>query len=277
MDHPYQHFVGRTRQIGDRIGPLALRRMAALMGWPEPIPPERMPLPPLWHWLLGAPPITSADTGEDGHERLGLFLPDFPESVRMWASGDVTFHGDLAAGDEVTVHTTIAAITPKHGRSGALWFVELTHEHLTAGCLAISERQTLVYRPLNRDSVPTRAQPEPAHEGALLAQYRINDTQMFRYSALTYNSHRIHLDRDYCQAYEGDRRLVVHGPLLATILARSAAEFLGRPLRGFAFRAHYPVREDEAISVYAAHLADGGCQIWVADKAGGLRMSATAS
>lgn len=277
MSDDFGSWIGSTRVVEDRIVPATLLRLAASMNWSAPATAPGSAIPPLWHWLVAAPIIPRSEIGEDGHERLGLFLPPLPSATRMWAAGAVEFIEPLRVGDEVTVHSTVKQIERKEGQSGPLWFVDVVHEYGRGGVLAVREQQTLVYRVDVPGTPPTRRPPQSAPAGITLDRYQINDTQLFRYSALTFNSHRIHLDRDFCMRSEGDPRLVVHGPLLATILARAATALHDAPLRRFAFRALHPTREGEAFSVGAEAEASDTRRLWIAGSDGSLRMSATAS
>jgi 3-methylfumaryl-CoA hydratase len=270
MDAEFANAVGRTRTCEGQVSPDAARRMAATLDWPALSDEDAGVLPPLWHWLIGPPDIPSANLGDDGHERLGLFIPEMPPVRRMWASGSVAFHAPLRTGHAVTVRTTLSNAAQKTGRTGDLYFIDLDHDYAQDGRIAVSERQTLVYRA--EAGSTARGAPPPAPEGQVLARYCLDDLQLFRYSALTFNSHRIHLDRSYCAETEGDSRLVVHGPLLATLLARAAAQT--GPLAQFRFRAHYPVRESEVFLVCSGKGRSDAGNFWIAGEDGSLRISA---
>lgn len=278
MNDDYASWIGSTRVAQDKVTPAALLRLAATMDWSAPATLPGDPIPPLWHWLVASPIVSQSDIGDDGHERLGLFLPPLPPATRMWAAGDIEFVEPLRVGDEVGLRSTVTHIERKEGRAGPLWFVEVAHCYCRDSAVAVREKQTLVYRIEEPDSGRMRrARAKAAPAGETLERYRINDTQLFRYSALTFNGHRIHLDRDYCRRSEGDPRLVVHGPLLATILARAATDLHDAPLRNFSFRAHYPTREGENFIVGTDREEADRRRLWIAGDDGSLRMSAEAT
>lgn len=265
--------VGRSRTVEDRIGASVVERMAATLGIAAPT----HQLPPLWHWLFANPAIPQADLGPDGHERLGLFMPDIPEALRMWAASDVRFFAPVRIGNAVSVSSSITGVTPKQRPDECLWFVDVTHEWAAAGAPALVDRQTVVYRV---GAGARTARPPMRHEsdvGIPLVKAQFDDTALFRYSALTFNSHRIHLDRTFCRDETGDGRLVVHGPLLASIAAGAARDMLGADLTSFRFQARYPVREGEEISVMCLKHDRDGCALRIVGPDGGVRLEAQAS
>jgi 3-methylfumaryl-CoA hydratase len=186
------------------------------------------------HWCLCPTVRPSAELGEDGHPKKGGFLPPVPLPRRMWAAGELTFHDDLLPGDEVQRTSTIKSITPKAGRTGNLCFVDVGHNISTKRGLAIEETQTIVYR---EASTATVAVPKPntmvRNDGDVAVDFSAVD--LFRYSAMTFNGHRIHYDAPYATAVEGYAGLVVHGPLQATLLAHEALARQKR-LVSFGFR-----------------------------------------
>ncbi len=273
--HP-QEGAGRKRSIQDHVAPAALLRMAATLGWHPPVVDAGSPLPPLWHWLLGAPAIPSGDLGSDGHERLGLFLPDIGPAVRMWAAGDIHLIDPLRVEDVVRIESEVARVEAKRGRTGDLWFAHVIHRYGSERGLALEERQILVYRPEAAARRGVRSAPGMAPAGEELACYQIDDIALLRYSALTFNSHRIHFDRRYCEELEGDGRLVVHGPLLATILAHEAEKMLVGTLVRFSFRAFHPTRENEEFTVRLVEVSPTCHDLWIVGPDGSARMSARA-
>ncbi|MEO1200600.1 MAG: MaoC family dehydratase N-terminal domain-containing protein, partial [Pseudomonadota bacterium] len=195
-------------------------------------------LPPLMHWLYFHTPVAQSNLGSDGHERLGRFLPPIPFHRRMWAAGTIRFHEPLRFGGAAEKRSTIADIAFKSGRTGPLCFVDVDHVFLQDNRACIEERQTIVYRDRGLPLAGIENTPEDMSDGL-----SCDATLLFRYSALTHNAHKIHLDRDFCRDVEGYPGLVVHGPLLATLLCERAAQ-LGQ-ITSFSFRAEAPIFENE--------------------------------
>jgi 3-methylfumaryl-CoA hydratase len=201
------------------------------------------------HWCLCLPDAPTAALDVDGHPKRGGFLPPIPLPRRMWASSAVEFHAPINAGANIERRSVIADVAEKQGGSGPLFFVSVDHETRAEGLLAVSERQTLVYREAST------APPAPLESGEPdLAEWQWHDSLMpsapllFRYSALTFNSHRIHYDLPYAMDVERYRGLVVHGPLMATLLLDLAARKLGaNALASFSFRGQSPAIAGEAL------------------------------
>jgi 3-methylfumaryl-CoA hydratase len=233
-------------EVTELITPGPAEALAGLLG--VPCPGEELPL--LWHWvyLLDRPP--QATLGPDGHQaRGGMPVPPGPGLRRMFAGGRVWRHGSLRLGAQGTRRTWQASSARKQGRSGPLHFVTVRTEVSQGGQVAITEEQDLVYR----EPVP----PAPARSDQIQAPsdrdwpVEVNPVLLFRFSALTYNAHRIHYDRDYARA-EGYPGLVVHGPLQALLMAQLGRA--GRPAE-FAYRLVSPLFEDQGLVVSA--VADG--------------------
>ena len=217
-------------------------------------------VPQGFHWCLCLPDAPTASLGPDGHPRrddsAASFLPPLPQPRRMWASSKVEFLAPLKPGQAIERVSRVQAITEKSGGSGSLVFVDMTHEVRSDGELAVREVQTLVYRDAPPPGTPP-APPEPGEDAfdasgwAAVRTITPSESLLFRYSALTFNSHRIHYDRPYAMNQEGYRGLVVHGPLTATLLLDLARCELGdNALKSFAFRGLSP-----AICGEALHLA----------------------
>jgi 3-methylfumaryl-CoA hydratase len=231
-------------------------------------------LPPAWHWLYFHDLAKASDLGADGHPRLGLILPPVPLPRRMWAGGSFVFHSPLRLGDTVERSSIIQSIDLKAGRSGPLYFVSVEHSFRTQATLNLVEQQTLVYRELAIEAAPAPALPAPA--GADYAcQYVLDSTALFRYSALTFNGHRIHYDLDYCRAVEGYPNLVIHGPLIATLLLDLYMQ-QARPLRQFRYRARSPLFLPHPFTVNGKAEAHSA-RLWASSHTGGLAMEAEAA
>ena len=233
----FSDWMGRRQTGEDTITPGLVERFMATVPGLQGHALDAA-LPPCIHWCL-APLVEPAERlGHDGHPALGLYLPAIPLPRRMWAGSDLEFHDDLKTGDAVTRRSTIESVERKQGKSGDLGFVTLRHDLSTSRGLAVVERQTLVYRdPAGDGSFSSaRSGGKPAPDGVRIAT---DPVLLFRYSALTFNGHRIHYDHPYATGVEGYRGLVVHGPLIATLLANLARDRLGR-LRRFSFRGRAP-------------------------------------
>jgi 3-methylfumaryl-CoA hydratase len=209
--------------------------------------------------------------GRDGHEKTGGFIPDLGLPRRMWAGGKLQFHAPLFTGQPATKTTTIEAITQKTGRTGPLAFVTLRHDIHQSGSLCVTEHQDLVYRrntgPTAPKSTPPTARTDEIHQET----HSLSSTELFRYSALTMNGHRIHYDENYACDVEGYSGLVTHGPLLAQYLMLMAERQLG-PLKSFQFRATAPLMHTEN-----ATFCINGNALWVRAPDGRQCMQATAS
>jgi 3-methylfumaryl-CoA hydratase len=265
----WQAWIGRTSASQAWFDPAQANRMAATL---DRAPGFRAgdPLPPGWHWLFFHDVVPAAQLGPDGHPALGVLLPPVPLPRRMWAGGSLAFHAPLRLGDTAERITTVRAITPKTGRSGTLFFVTVEHALRSGGALCLIEEQTLVYREL----APLVAPAQPAPEQADYAQrYQLDSTALFRYSALTFNGHRIHYDLDYARVAEGYPNLVIHGPLIATLLLDLYAR-QGRPLARFRYQARSPLFLPHPFSVGGK--AGAHDRLWAADHAGNLVMEAEA-
>ena len=254
---PLQDWVGRQERREDVLHATPVQALAATLDH-EPSPtPEGMPLPPLWHWLYFLPLHRARDIGPDGHARRGGFLPPVPLPRRMWAGSRFKFHSPLRVGQRVQRVSTIEAVSERQGRSGALVFVTVRHEFTVAGQAqpALREWHDIVYReePAPGTPAPT-GEPAPAPDLTRPHWQRSlvpDEVLLFRYSALTFNGHRIHYDRRHVTQTEGYPGLVVHGPLIATLLL----DLLHRQwpqarLKAFHFKARHPCFDGQALELH---------------------------
>jgi 3-methylfumaryl-CoA hydratase len=275
-----QDWIGRTESVDDTITATPCAALAATLDHAPERPPAGFPLPALWHWLYFLPLHRQSDIGPDGHARRGGFMPPVPLPRRMWAGSQFTFHSPVRVGDAVRRVSTIAGVTEKSGRTGALVFVKVRHELFCNGSAApaLTEFHDIVYRDAARpgDAAPA---PQAAPAGALWQRtITPDDVLLFRYSALTFNGHRIHYDRRYVTEVEGYPGLVVHGPLIATLLM----DLLRRQqpdavVRSFEFRAVRPTFDLHSFSVNGTPSTDGkSIHLWAQDHEGWLTMDATA-
>lgn len=240
-------------------------------------------LPPAWHWLYFHQPVPAAKLGVEGHAALGQFMPpirfggDQPPR-RMWAGGHITFTRPIYIGERAEKRSTIRSITPKAGRSGKLVFVIVEHEVSVGGERCLLEEQTIVYRePVDQASTGSATAnsetqpPKPAKEGGFRAEYRPDPILLFRYSALTFNGHRIHYDVDFCREHEGYPDLVVHGPLTATLLLDLFFhQFPDKPISTFSYRGRRPLFLPHPFYLHGR--SDG--EAWATDHEGYIAMSA---
>jgi 3-methylfumaryl-CoA hydratase len=231
----WRGWIGRTESRRETIDPEAVRRYAAAMG--ADLEVERTP-PPLAHWGAFLPVAAASALGPDGHPQRGGFLPPVDLPRRMWAAGSFSFHRPLMLGREAERVSTIADVSHRSGKTGDLVFVELEHAVSQDGAACVVERQTLVYRHAGQPLVAVAATegPDPGDE-----VWTPSTVDLFRFSAATFNGHRIHYDQSYTREVEGYPDLVVHGPLTAARLCGYAAGGAGRPLKTFAFRALAPL------------------------------------
>jgi 3-methylfumaryl-CoA hydratase len=270
-----EQWVGKTEIRSDQVTAAPIAALAATLDIDAPYPQTGDPLPPLWHWLYFLPFPRQSELGPDGHAKRGGFLPPVELPRRMWAGGRVEFHRPLRVGEAITRTSRIAEVKFKEGRSGRLVFVLVRHEIDEA----LTEEHDIVYRdhPRPGDPLPT---PQTAPDDA--AWERVidpDDVLLFRYSALTFNGHRIHYDRRYATGIEGYPGLVMHGPLIATLLM----DLLQRNLPAavvtrFEFRAVSPIFDTGPFTVCGRPESDGKTiRLWAKDQAGALAMTAAAS
>jgi 3-methylfumaryl-CoA hydratase len=275
-----ESWLGRSETSTDVITATPYAALSATLDRSVARPPEGTPLPPLWHWLYFLPLYKESEVGPDGHARRGEFLPPVPLPRRMWAGSEFEFRRPLCIGDQVTRVSTISGISEKAGRSGSLVFVKVRRELRRSGepDLAIAETHDIVYREAARPGASAQP-PAPAPDTAAWERKVVPDAVLlFRYSALTFNGHRIHYDRRYVTEVESYPGLIVHGPLIATLLLDLLREH--RPdaaVARFTFRASSPLFDTDPFFVCGEPASDGKTvRLWAKDHRGGLAMEATA-
>lgn len=280
-----REWLGKTEAAEDEVTPVPIAALSATLNREPAAPHAGDPLPPLWHWLYFLPIHRQDQLGPDGHALRGGFLPPVPLPRRMWAGGRLRFHHPLRRGDCITRVSRIADVSYKEGRSGPLVFVLVRHEISNDAGLAISEEHDIVYRdhshnPHNPQPGAAEAKAQPAPNDALWSR-RItpDDVLLFRYSALTFNGHRIHYDRRYVTEVEGYPGLVVHGPLIATLLLDLLSSNLpAATVASFQFRALKPLFDNAPFHVCGKPEPDGKTiRLWAKDAHGALTMDATAT
>ena len=273
-----QRWVGRSETRRDVFGPTPVAALAATLDHPPREIAPGMPLPPLWHWLYFLPLHRASELGPDGHAKLGGFLPPVPLPRRMWAGSQFEFRAPVRVGDAVSRTSTIADVTQKEGRTGRLVFVKVRHELFRNGAAepAIVEFHDIVYRAAKQ---PGDAEPPPvaAAPGDWQREIVPDDVLLFRYSALTFNGHRIHYDRRYVTQVEGYPGLIVHGPLIATLLMDLLRRQLpGADVAAFRFKAVRPTFDLHPFRVNGRR-EGREVKLWAQDHEGWLTMDAVAT
>ncbi len=276
-----KEWIGRSETLRDTVGATPVIGLAATLDHAAAEVPAGTPLPPLWHWLYFLPMHRQSEIGPDGHARRGGFLPPVPLPRRMWAGSELEFRAPIRVGDRVARTSTIVDVSMKDGRSGPLVFVKVRHELRCndAAEPALVEFHDIVYREAQQpgDVAPP---PQLAPDAAAWRRTVVpDDVLLFRYSALTFNGHRIHYDRRYVTEVEGYPGLVVHGPLIATLLL----DLLRREqpdahVASFRFKALRPTFDLHPFHVQGAPQGDGRTvRLWASDDEGWLTMDATAT
>lgn len=232
----WRQAVGRTERREEIVDTESLRRFAAAIGESLDVAATA---PSLAHWAFFLPVVPPTDIGPDGHPKRGGFLPAITLPRRMFAGASMTFGARLLLGRPATRTSTIATLNHKSGKTGDLIFVEVDHVISQDGEDRVTERQTIVYRDAG-DRTPA-VEEKPQTVGADDVSWRPGPVDLFRFSAVTFNSHRIHYDSDYTRSEEGYPGLVVHGPFTAAKLYAYARARLGKEVRTFSFRAQAPL------------------------------------
>lgn len=262
----YKSWIGRCETVVDHAAPVPIAHLAALLDYAAP-PWREGEIPPLAHWFNFVPTARQSEIDHDGHPKRGGFLPPIDLPRRMWAGSRLSFHAAIPIGARMERRSQILDVISKDGASGELVFIKLRHEISTAATLAIVEEQDIVYRaaPTKADAsapppTPDKAGPRPSE---FTRTVRPDSVQLFRYSALTFNGHRIHYERDYARE-EGYPGLVVHGPLVATLLIdhfrRHKPEAL---VTKFDIRLQLPLFDTEPFELCLAQ-TEIGVDLWAA-------------
>jgi 3-methylfumaryl-CoA hydratase len=270
-------FIGGQERRFDIADPVRVAGLAALLDHETP-PWRHGLLPPLAHWLCFPPQARQSLLGEDGHERrtAASLLPAIDLPRRMWAGSRVRFLAEIPLGSPLERLSTLIAAKAKTGRSGPMLFATVRHEILSDGLTAIVEEQDIVYRQAaDASETSVRTASEPGLKLDEIRSLTPDAVMLFRYSALTFNGHRIHYDRNYVRSVEAYPGLVVHGPLIATLLLDHILRYRpGRAVRSFDFRALAPSFDDQPLTLGFSET--GGAATLRADNAFGPAMSATA-
>ena len=242
MDEDFQAWIGRTETTTDALSCAQAQSAQAMLDEPGPALADGDALPPLWHWFYFLPRAPQAALDADGHPQRGGFLPPIPYPRRMFAGARVQWHRPLVIGTPAQREARIDDVVLKSGKSGRLAFVTVTCRFLQHGELCIEESQDIVYRePGGRVGAPVANEWPPVAEGSWTRVLQPDTRLLFRFSALTFNAHRIHYDRAYASEVEGYPGLVVHGPLTAVLLSELIRHSTARPMRAFSFRGVAPL------------------------------------
>jgi len=266
-------WIGRTERTTDQMTRQAALRTAALLDLPSDDLTDGAALPQSWYALLFGPLAPQSEIGPDGHPRKGDFLPPISLPRRMFAGRRVAFHAPLRIGDKVERMSEIARIEPKQGRSGRMVFVTVIHRIRARSTALVTEEQDIVYREAAQPGAPA---PQAPPTGTAWSRTVTPDPVMvFRYSALTYNGHRIHYDADYTRAIEGYPERVVNGGLTTLLLLELARAKLERRFAAVATRNLRPLFVDRPITL-SGRPTEQGAELWVTDDTGALALTASA-
>ncbi|MEJ2533815.1 MAG: MaoC family dehydratase N-terminal domain-containing protein [Halioglobus sp.] len=268
-------WIGKTESREDLISPAPAAGLSATLDYGTPRASVGDPLPPLWHWLYFHAVPRPSETDRDGHPRRGGFLPPVALPRRMWAGSRIRFESPLRVGDRARRDSAIASISHKQGSAGDLVFVTVRHRIYRGDALAIEEEQDLVYRETATGNATPAPQPAP-EEAQWTREITPDPVLLFRYSAFTLNSHRIHYDRDYAMNVEGYQGLVVQGPLTATLLLDSLyREWPDAQVKSFSFRGMRPLLDGRQVLLQGRR-DDTSATLWALDEGGALAMKANA-
>lgn len=264
MSKTPEDWIGKTESCVDALDTSLASRIAAMLA--RPAPQEGDALCPLWHWAFFQIPAPPSGTGPDGHIAPGDFLPKSEGNTRMWAGGRVEFLKPLQIGQRAERQSRIKSVTEKTGRSGKLLFVTVEHHYRQNGELCLSEEQDIVYK---APAAPKLFLDKPVAEAEWSEQVIPSPLLLFRYSAVTFNGHRIHYDRPYTTEVEGYPDLVVHGPMIATLMVQAFLDANpGRiPVR-LSYRGLRPLTVDKPFNVEGQVSGDGKAILWAANEDG---------
>ncbi len=269
--------VGKKEVAYGRIDPTIAAMLHATTAHNEsPMPETGEPAPQLWHWAAFNAAVPMSEIANDGHPKLGSFLPPVPLDRRMWAAGSLRFIQHILIGEELKKSSEIIAVKEKSGSTGNMVFVTVKHEIEGANGCAIRETQDIVYLKIPREFSPPKANPAP-DEFAFEKIWSVSEALLFRYSAITFNAHRIHYDLPYSTKVEKYPGLVVHAPLQATLLIAEANLYHGSPPSNFSFRGVHPVFHFEPMRLIGEKISEKELRLCTASPRGHKGLVATAT
>jgi 3-methylfumaryl-CoA hydratase len=276
IDHLRQ-WIGRSTEASDIVTAQLVKALRATLFQEIGEPKTGDAAPFTTHWCLAQPVFPMSQLSQDGHPTRGGFLPPVPLPRRMWAGGELEFFEPLRVGDETTRTSRISDVTMKSGSTGVLCFVSVEHLVTTSRGTAIRERQDIVYRDMSISQAAPAKPASPPPSAQHRESHMADAVLLFRYSALTFNGHRIHYDRDYVTKVEGYPGLVFHGPMQAAFLVEFAAKLRGGAApKKFSYRGVQPLFEGSEFSINANDTG-AGMELWTANSAGQPRMKGTAT
>ncbi len=284
-----EDWVGRKQTVIDTISPVQVRQMAATLNDAARMQqPDIAPLPAGWHWLYFNPLEVQPLLGEDGHPQRGSFLPPVALPRRMWAGGRLTWHRPFQLGSSVNKASEIIKVTRKAGRTGEMVFVTVAHRYTDTQGLLLTEEHDIVYRGVPSDSEKTALQTLAAQiqarehsferQGEHTQAINADAVMLYRYSAATFNGHRIHYDVDYCRQVEGYPGLVVHGPLIATLLLGFIENQIAPSvfIQSFDFRAMRPTFDLSGFHLHASKTDEAKVwRLWSTNNTGHIGIEAS--
>lgn len=275
LDAEYlRQWIGKQEIIEETISAGPLRRMRATLDCePETIIDGEV-IPPLWHWAYFLSPVRASELGRDGHAALGDFMPPVPLPRRMWAGGKITINDAIRVGETARRESTVRDVQLKQGRTGKLCFVEVEHSFFVGKDLRFSEIHNIVYRDVKQPGEDEILPPVSPSDAQWTREVIPDSILLFRYSALTFNGHRIHYDLDFCRDHEGYPGLVFHGPLTATLLLQLAGEHNpGKIPEEYEFRAYSPLFDNAPFTLNGK--MDGPvAELWASNADGRMAMKA---
>ena len=264
-------YVGRSRVEHDVVTANQAQAMAALLDRDPTQLQTGAALPEYWHWIYFKPIVPQSDLGTDGHPRCGTFLPPIELPRRMWAGGRLRFLQPIKIGDEIKRETEILSVEEKDGRSGKLVVLKLRHLVSNASGPCVDEQQDLIYCEIAKPDQATRQPTTPPDDVQWKETFVPNAVILFRYSALTFNNHRIHYDYPYVTQVEGYRGLVVHGPLTALLLLEAAKRHATQVPVSYEYRAIGPLFNDEPITL-TGRTKETETEVWAIGPSGAIAM-----
>lgn len=268
-------WIGKQETVEETISAEPLHRMRATLDLEPETTKAGAEIPPLWHWAYFLEPVRASELGRDGHAELGDFMPPVPLPRRMWAGGKVSFNAAIRVGETARRESTVRDVRLKEGRTGKLCFIEVEHCIFVGTEMRLSEIHNIVYRDSKQPGEDDILPPEAPKDAQWTQKVIPDSTLLFRYSALTFNGHRIHYDLDFCRQQEGYPGLVFHGPLTATLLLQLASENNpGKALEAFEFRAYSPLF-DNAPFTLNGKMDGANAEMWASNLDGRLAMKAT--
>jgi 3-methylfumaryl-CoA hydratase len=255
----FAEWIGRSQTVEGTVDVSLAQMLHATLAAPGfQAPRGGDPLPALWHWSAFSPKVTMDKLSRDGHPQRGDFLPPVNLPRRMWAGGAVTFHADLHVGAALEQVSTIKDVAVK---SESMVFVTVLHDVFEGGRPVLSETQNIVYLEIPDTYTPPRAKPVPTENVVFDTPVPLSEAMLFRYSAATFNAHRIHYDLAYASEVEKYPGLVVHGPLQATLLMGAATAQSGRRPAQFTYRGVHPMFHSDPLRLMGFDATQAGMSL----------------